>query len=111
MKTLRLNLNADEHWHLLDAGAWRIRCESGQLWVSCQGDVRDHILLPGEELELRECRGVLLGALAESSLSIEAPSLEVPARSWHRLAELLWLIPAGARLVPQTVSRRKHAQC
>lgn len=74
MKTLRLHLTPDEHWRLPEVACWRIRCDSGVLWISCAGDERDYLLHAGQVLELGEKRGVVVGAIEAVTCSIEAPS-------------------------------------
>lgn len=82
MKTLRLHLTPDEHWRLPDVACWRLRCDSGVLWISCAGDERDYILRAGQVVELAQKRGVVVGAFDAVSCSIEAPS---PTGLFHRL--------------------------
>jgi hypothetical protein len=47
-----------------------LKCLSGRVWVTCQGDKNDYLLKPGMEYRSSKKKKVVLWALAEASLSI-----------------------------------------
>lgn len=44
-----------------------IRCSSGRVWVTMEGDTRDYVLGAGQQLELRERGRMAITALEEST--------------------------------------------
>jgi hypothetical protein len=50
-----------------DRGGLKVRCSSGRVWVTQEGDNRDYILGPGHEVELRRFGRIAVTALEESS--------------------------------------------
>ena len=60
-----------------------LKCLSGQIWVTCQGDMRDYLLKPGMEYKYSKSGKIVAYALTEASLCILKPSAtqqEVPIR-------------------------------
>ncbi len=45
-------LETEKSMRVEPAGAARIACHSGIAWVTCEGDPRDHILTPGQRVEV-----------------------------------------------------------
>ncbi len=47
-----------------------LKCLTGQLWVTCQGDRRDYLLQPGMEYRSLKQGKVVVWALTEASLCV-----------------------------------------
>lgn len=50
-----------------------LRCTDGTLWVTQQGDGRDHILKPGDRMEICLKGKVVLQACGKTELRLEKP--------------------------------------
>lgn len=60
-----------------------LKCLTGQIWVTCQGDLQDYLLKPGEEYRISKLGKVVVCALTEASLCIlnsTASRQKVPIR-------------------------------
>lgn len=70
----------------IDHNGVRIRCRSGKVWITQEGDSRDYILGTGQQVELAQRGRVAVTALMESQCFPETlqgvlPALQVvPAR-------------------------------
>ena len=49
----------------------RVRCHSGQLWVTVDGDTTDYVLGPGQSFEARGGAHVVVEALGPSALEVQ----------------------------------------
>lgn len=56
----------------------RIRCRSGKVWVTQEGDSRDYLLGSGQEVELQQRGRVAVTALEESQCIPEPRSGRLP---------------------------------
>jgi hypothetical protein len=62
----------------------RCSCEAGDLWMTQEGDSRDHLLRPGQIYETRLRGEIVLTALADSRLCLQSADCGRPprARNW-----------------------------
>jgi hypothetical protein len=68
--------------HRLDATVgMQLRCTTGALWITHDGDPKDIVLAAGETSPLREGRRVLVQALEPSSCLVVAPRRDEPPRA------------------------------
>lgn len=49
----------------------QLRCLSGLVWVTIGGDARDHVLWPGQELEIESWELVVLQALRTATFTLD----------------------------------------
>jgi hypothetical protein len=70
---LRLSLCSKDLWKLHPAQRGvHIRCLEGRTWVTCEGDQEDLILSPDEECTVQARGLVLISALSEATVEIDA---------------------------------------
>lgn len=85
-------LPARSLYRLPDAGAVRIRCIAGCLWLTLDDDLRDFILQPGDCFTAADSRRGLLYALEAATFTV-APRAETdvappcPAMAWQPAAD------------------------
>lgn len=65
----RFDLAKHEAVTLTAARGHTLRCESGELWITIDGDRRDHILKPGASLQVERDAPVIVSALHDSALT------------------------------------------
>ena len=77
MKTLRdgttVGLDRYRILRLEHAHGVSVRCETGMLWLTQEGDPEDALLAPGERIRIGTGRLVLIEALQDSTLRLSAP--------------------------------------
>lgn len=74
----------------------RIVCRSGYLWITQQGDVKDSILGPTDELTIRKSGRTVITALESASLTLIEP--DAPDAN-------AWMLPRRApRLITASVA-------
>jgi hypothetical protein len=97
-----LDLQASGVLTLTGAQGLRIRCESGSLWVTLEGDSADHWLQPRQYLTIPSSGRVVIEASRASAVRLLAPHTGlqphvdgndisragVPAKPWHEDASL-----------------------
>jgi hypothetical protein len=66
----RFDLLKSELVTLSDARGHVLDCESGELWITLDGDSRDIILGPGQGYRIESDKPVLVSALKSSSLKL-----------------------------------------
>ena len=70
---------------LRDAKGTQICCQSGSLWVTQEGEIKDAVLAPGEALTIANAGLTLITALHSSALALtgrkSARSAKVPVRT------------------------------
>ena len=82
----RLALTAGQTATLRDAQGTRIECLSGSLWITQEGDVRDVVLGPGEDLRLDRAGATLVHAFKPSLVLVFESRPAAPGASvWQRL--------------------------
>lgn len=64
----RFDLTKHEAVTLTAARDHLLRCDSGELWITVEGDRRDHILGPGDRLRVDRDVPVIVSALKDSVL-------------------------------------------
>ncbi len=68
----RIALRSNDHWTVATPLAQPIRCVSGTVWITCEGQREDVVLTAGNEWQ-PEHRGLtVVGALSDAVLSIAA---------------------------------------
>ena len=82
-----VNLARDGLIAIRDAAGTRVFCQSGSLWITQEGEVKDAVLSPGETLTIRNRGLTLITALQTSALALlerqsPAPGDALPHR--HR---------------------------
>lgn len=70
MNTHPVTLASGQHWSTARAASLIVRCHAGTLWVTTHGNHDDHTLQAGESLQLRQSRGILIGALTTATFDI-----------------------------------------
>ena len=55
----------------LSGRPFRVACVTGRLWATVDGDVEDHVLLPGEERTFRGRGTVVIQALGTATARID----------------------------------------
>jgi hypothetical protein len=73
-----IRLESRQIVQLLDPAGTRVQCVCGVLWITQEGDGRDHIVAPGQSLTLDYPGLALVHALEPSDLEILPP---VPAQT------------------------------
>ncbi len=82
----RFALTARQTATLRDAQGTRIECLSGSLWITQEGDTRDVVLGPGEELTLERAGATLVHAFVPSLVLAVVSHPAAPGVSaWRRL--------------------------
>lgn len=80
----RLSLPARALFEIPDIAGMSLRCTSGSLWLTLDGDPRDVILEPGETFAGTEHRRAIIYAFQDACLSLrpvaEASTATAPAR-------------------------------
>lgn len=56
-----------------DSRGLGVRCTDGVLWVTQQGDGRDHLLKPGDRMDVSLRGKVIILACAKAALKLEEP--------------------------------------
>jgi hypothetical protein len=91
-----LHLARDGLISLRDACGTRIFCQSGSLWVTQEGEIKDVVLLPGDSLALGN-RGLAVITALEASVALlaqdPAPKRKAQAASRTRVGPEL--VPCG----------------
>lgn len=64
----RFDLAKHEAVTLTAARDHALRCDAGELWITVEGDRRDHILRPGDCLRVEWDAPVIVSALRDSTL-------------------------------------------
>jgi hypothetical protein len=84
-------------------------CETGELWLTCEGLPGDVVLRAGERIEIEAGREAVVSAFRPSRLTIRhgkpADDLQIRfnGEAHERLARLLrWRMPALCSLIPTT---------
>lgn len=105
----RLELEKSELAVLRDRAPLVLFCESGELWLTCEGLAGDTVLQPGQRIEIAAGREAVLSAFRPSRLTIQRrkPAGDLLIRfngeAHERLAHLLrWRMPALCSLIPFT---------
>ena len=81
----RLALTAGQTATLRDAQGARIECLSGLLWITQEGDTRDAVLGPGEDLKLDRAGATLVHAFKPSlALVVESRPAAPGVPAWKR---------------------------
>lgn len=76
----RYHLSKREAVAIDDAREHLLRCESGELWITLDGDRRDIILAAGDSLSTRGRVLVAISALQPSTLVVTHPTAAPPCR-------------------------------
>jgi Protein of unknown function (DUF2917) len=66
-------------------GGVRFSCAAGDLWITQEGDARDHLLRPGQDFATRLPGEIVVTALAESRLRLSPAGRRLPRRASSRL--------------------------
>lgn len=66
---------------LHDAASTRIVCVAGTVWITLDGDTRDIVLSAGDSFQVDRRAGVLLYALGDACVRLEAAPREARAGS------------------------------
>lgn len=66
-------LDVHQPWirHLLIDEAFQVRCHSGTVWVSVEGDPLDHVLVSGRSVWLRGPGLLIIEGLESSRISVQ----------------------------------------
>jgi hypothetical protein len=81
----RVRLATGDTWglHVHGGEALALTCEDGQLWLTCEGDSRDHVLHPGQTVRLGRPGHVVVQALRPARFCLargtQGPSRAAPA--------------------------------
>lgn len=94
-------LPARQLFALPDAGAVRILCTAGCLWLTLDGDLRDVVLHPGDDFESPDSRRALIYAFEPSAFTLLAagagqPRVRTTGAANHGRAPVLWAATRAA---------------
>ena len=89
MPDMHTNHNLDAHASLAlrDAGGRTIRCVSGSVWLTMEGDIRDVVLAAGESFVVDRDGVTILAAQQRSVVEISAANQ--PRTWWDRVVDYL----------------------
>ena len=88
-----LSMPRERQVALQDAQGVRITCRSGLFWITQEGDIRDHVLAPGQVLRISSGGLTVVSALREGEISLQETRAEAPASGCERHETLFrrWL--------------------
>jgi hypothetical protein len=91
MKMIKMHTNHELDAHaslaLRDAGGRTIRCVSGSVWLTMEGDLRDIVLAAGESF-IVDRNGITILAAQKRSV-VEVSAANEPRTWWDRVVEYL----------------------
>ncbi|MCP5265892.1 MAG: DUF2917 domain-containing protein [Burkholderiaceae bacterium] len=76
----QVRLHQRQTIRLHDQGPVHVACDDGSIWITRDGDVKDIILSPGQSVTICEGGALLISALADSRVQLDAPPTPCPPR-------------------------------